>query len=128
MEGLFSRIAEHAALGIEITAVTIVVLEAFEALARSIGYLLDEQPPGWRRQVWTGFGMWLLLALQFVMAADIVRSTIASAWEDIGHLAAIAVIRTFLNYFLEKDIVETRSKNRAAKTPQNGNGATGNQP
>jgi hypothetical protein len=34
-------------------------------------------------------------------------------WKGIGQLAAIAVIRTFLNYFLEKDIVETRTIDRA---------------
>jgi uncharacterized membrane protein len=40
--------------------------------------------------------------------ALIVEST-AVGWEDIGFLAAIAAIRTFLNYFLEKDIEETRT-------------------
>jgi len=48
--------------------------------------------------------MWLLLALEFTLAADIVRSAIAPSWEEIGQLAAIAVIRTFLSFFLERDI------------------------
>ena len=39
-----------------------------------------------------------------MLAADIVRSIIAPSWNDIGQLAAIAVIRTFLNYFLERDL------------------------
>jgi len=38
--------------------------------------------------------------------ADIVRSAMAPAWDDIGQLAAIAAIRTFLNYFLERDLAE----------------------
>jgi uncharacterized membrane protein len=38
------------------------------------------------------------------MGADIVRSVIAPTWFEIGQLGAIAVIRTFLNYFLERDI------------------------
>ena len=50
------------------------------------------------------FGIWLLLGLQFALAADIVRSAIAPTWNDIGQLAAIAAIRTFLNYFLERDL------------------------
>ena len=27
-------------------------------------------------------------------------------WDEIGRLAAIAVIRTFLNFFLERDLAE----------------------
>lgn len=51
-----------------------------------------------------GFGVWLLLGLEFELAADIVRTAISPSWTDIGQLGAIAVIRTFLNYFLEKDV------------------------
>ena len=48
--------------------------------------------------------MWLLLGLEFELAADIVRSVLSPTWQEIGELGAIAVIRTFLNYFLEKDL------------------------
>jgi uncharacterized membrane protein len=51
--------------------------------------------------------MWLLLGLEFELAADIIRSVISPTWLDIGQLGAIAVIRTFLNYFLEKDLEES---------------------
>ena len=33
----------------------------------------------------------------------------APSWDDIGRLAAIAFIRTFLNFFLERDIRETQA-------------------
>ena len=49
-------------------------------------------------------GVWLLLGLEFELGADIIRSAIAPSWAQLGQLAAIAVIRTFLNYFLEKDV------------------------
>ena len=48
--------------------------------------------------------MWLLLGLEFELAADIIGSVISPTWQDIGELGAVAVIRTFLNYFLEKDL------------------------
>jgi uncharacterized membrane protein len=48
--------------------------------------------------------VWLLLGLEFELAADIVRTAIAPSWTDIGQLGAIAAIRTFLNFFLEEDI------------------------
>jgi uncharacterized membrane protein len=47
-----------------------------------------------------------LLGLEFELAADIVRTAIAPTWNEIGQLAAIALIRTFLNFFLEKDLEE----------------------
>jgi uncharacterized membrane protein len=45
--------------------------------------------------VWLGFGGWLLLGLEFELAAGIVRTAIAPTWTEIGQLGAIAVIRTF---------------------------------
>jgi uncharacterized membrane protein len=123
VEDLFLRITEHAALGIEIVAVGVVVYGAFEAFARSLARVFGNAAAGWRREVWVDFGMWLLLGLQFALAADIVRSTIAPTWGDIGRLAAIAVIRTFLNYFLEKDIVELR-RAEAVAAETKGNGVT----
>ena len=48
--------------------------------------------------------MWLLLGLEFELAADIIGSVISPTWQDVGELAAIAAIRTFLNFFLEKDL------------------------
>ena len=61
---------------------------------------------GERKAIWRRFGVWLLLGLEFGLAADIIGSVIAPSWQDIGELGAIAVIRTFLNYFLEKDLQE----------------------
>lgn len=54
--------------------------------------------------VWMSFGRWLVAGLTFQLAADIVDTTLAPSWGDIGKLGAIAVIRTFLNYFLNRDL------------------------
>ena len=43
-----------------------------------------------------------------------IRSAIAPSWTDIGQLAAIAAIRTALNYFLEGDIAEYGERQAAA--------------
>ena len=55
------------------------------------------------------FGMWLALALEFQLAADILSTTISPSFEALGRLALIAMIRTFLNYFLSKEL-ENESK------------------
>lgn len=47
---------------------------------------------------------YLIVALEFQLAADILSTAIAPGWDEIGQLAAIAVIRTVLNYFLEREI------------------------
>jgi uncharacterized membrane protein len=50
------------------------------------------------------FGSWLGLALEFQLGADILSTTTAPSFEDLLKLAAIAAIRTFLNYFLSKEL------------------------
>lgn len=50
------------------------------------------------------FGMWLALALEFQLGADILATTIAPSFDSLGRLALIAVIRTFLNYFLGHEL------------------------
>ena len=58
------------------------------------------------REIWLRFATWILLALEFALAADLVRTAVAPTWDDISKLAVIATIRTMLNYFLAKDIAE----------------------
>lgn len=50
------------------------------------------------------FGTWLALALEFQLGSDILGTTIAPSFEDLARLGAIAIIRTFLNYFLNKEL------------------------
>ena len=52
------------------------------------------------------FGGWLALALEFQLASDIIKTTVAPTYEHLIQLGAIAVIRTFLNYFLNKELHE----------------------
>ena len=105
MEHGLKHFAEYTALIVEVFAMLFVAYGAAEAVLRSLGPSFGRPAPrDWRKKVWVSFGMWLLLGLQFALAADIVRSVILPTWTDIGQLAAIAAIRTFLNYFLERDL------------------------
>ena len=63
-----------------------------------------------RKAIWVRFAIWLLLALEFELAADVLRTAISPTWDDVGMLAAIAAIRTVLNYFLEKDLDKYRGR------------------
>ncbi|MPY65693.1 DUF1622 domain-containing protein [Deinococcus sp. SDU3-2] len=51
-------------------------------------------------------GHWLALVLELLLAADILKTAVAPTWDDIGKLAAIAGIRTALNYFLDREVRE----------------------
>ena len=52
------------------------------------------------------FGGWLVVALEFQLAADIVGTIISPTTAHLIELGAIALIRTFLNYFLNKELDE----------------------
>jgi uncharacterized membrane protein len=109
MESLFKEVAGRIALAVELVSALIIAYGAVEAVvALFIPRRHFEQDKLFhkRRQVFLRFGVWLLLGLEFELAADIVRSAISPTWSDIGQLGAIAAIRTVLNYFLERDIKE----------------------
>lgn len=110
MEALIRLACGYSALAVETAAALVITYGAIEALVRLIPALAGG-PRGRRREVWRRLGVWLLLGLEFELAADIIRTAIAPTWTDIGQLAAIAAIRTFLNYFLELDIEKLRIAN-----------------
>ncbi|HSP00650.1 MAG TPA: DUF1622 domain-containing protein [Thioalkalivibrio sp.] len=53
-------------------------------------------------------GAHLLLGLDFFVAADIIKSTLAPTWENVGMLGAIVVIRIVLSYFLSREMEQSR--------------------
>ncbi|NMO52861.1 DUF1622 domain-containing protein [Actinoplanes sp. TBRC 11911] len=55
-------------------------------------------------------GRFLTLGLEFQLASDILRTAIAPTLQEIAELAAIAAIRTALNYFLGREIKEERAE------------------
>jgi uncharacterized membrane protein len=52
------------------------------------------------------FGSWLALALEFQLAADIVATTTNATLQALGELGLLALIRTFLNFFLQRELAE----------------------
>ena len=109
MEQLFKSLAGTIALGVETVAALIIAFGAIEAIVLMVRRYIPH--PGdvvHRKDIWVRFATWLLLALEFELAADVVRTAIAPTWDDVGQLGAIAAIRTVLNYSLEKDIEKLR--------------------
>jgi len=119
MEELFKTFAAYVALGVEAAAALLIVIGAAQALFTMLDrFIARKGIAGIRKETWGKFGAWLLLGLEFELAADIVRTAIAPSWNEIGQLAAIAGIRTFLNYFLEKDIERYASMGVETAAPE----------
>ena len=55
-------------------------------------------------QVRLDLGIALALSLEFLLAADIAATAVSPTWTAVGKLAAISAIRTFLNFFLEREV------------------------
>ena len=105
-------LTEPAITVIDMLALVIVVFSTLEAFVRACQLLFTGANGHERRQVWLRYARWLVAALTFQLAADILETSISSSWESLVRIASIAVIRTFLNYFLEKDLAEIRERDR----------------
>ncbi len=64
-----------------------------------------------RPEIRVQFGSFVAVALELLLGADVLATAVAPSWNDIGQLAAIAVIRTALNYFLGKELKEIGTVN-----------------
>ena len=117
MEETFRSLANSIAIGVEAAAALLILVGACEAIyVMFTRFFSRKLEVGTRKEVLVRFGVWLLLGLEFELAADIIRTAISPSWNDIGQLAAIATIRTVLNHFLEKDI-EKYGESQEAITP-----------
>ncbi|WP_446209931.1 DUF1622 domain-containing protein [Micromonospora sp. IBSANI012] len=63
-------------------------------------------------------GRFLTLGLEFQLAADILRTAVSPTFDQIGQLAAIATIRTALNFFLRREIAQEQRQVGEAEPDQ----------
>jgi uncharacterized membrane protein len=69
----------------------------FNALVKDKKYLTAEEAR-------IKFGSAVAVSLELLLGADVLATAVSPSWDDIGKLAAIATIRTLLNYFLEREL------------------------
>jgi len=99
--------------GVEVAAALIIAIAAIEATVKAFSlFVRRSAPPEAKTEVRLTLGRWLGVALEFELAADILRTAVAPTWNEIGQLAAIAALRTALNYFLGKEIDKEASAER----------------
>lgn len=101
--------AQHTMLyladAIQFCAAILIGLAAAQATFRSlVVFFRRASPESATEEVRLRLGRWLVLALEFQVAADILRTAVAPTWNEIGQLASVIVLRTALNFFLQKEI------------------------
>jgi len=115
---LLGRFAEWVHLVLEGTGIIVIAAGAVASFLTIVRQLRSRQ-----RVEFTAtrleLARYLALALELQLAADLVESAISPTWERLGQLAAIATIRTALNYFLGREMSEERTtlEHRSETTP-----------
>ena len=105
-------------------AAFIIAIAVLEGVFRTLLLILQSFSPGdastnheAKEDVRLRLGRWLALALEFLLAADILRTAVAPTWSEVGQLAAIATLRTALNFFLQLEI--DKAEERKTVPPEN---------
>jgi len=100
---------------IDTIAFLVIVVGTVDVVVRALRTEIGPASREERRAVWLRYARFLIMGLTFQLAADIIETSISTSWETIGRLAAIAVIRTFLEFFLGRDVTEVREMQQAAR-------------
>ena len=111
MEDWLATIVTYVVTIIQIMALLVVVFGTLQAFVHSAREMFTA--PGDGRDfhaAYIRFARWLIAGLTFQLAADIVQTAFAPSWDEIGQLAAIAAIRAFINYFLERDLAHQEKR------------------
>ena len=113
MEDLLTEEALHDAVDLLVRLVEAAgALVIFVGAAIAFGRFLAEAAVRRRTREFVAIrltlGRYLALGLELQLASDVLSTAVAPSFEEIGKLAAIAAIRTVLNYFLRKEIEEER--------------------
>jgi len=107
IQALFKTWTQLLASGVEASAGLVIALAAIQCTFRTLKLFFTPYRPekeGQKTGIRLSLGRWLALALEFELAADILRTAVAPTWTEIGQLGAIIVLRTALNYFLQNEI------------------------
>lgn len=97
---------QTAVVVIDAMAAVLIVIGTVEAFISA--FLVITKPSPAKREVWLRYARWLVGALTFQLAADVLETSVRMSWPALAQLAVVAVVRTFLDYFLERDIRDVR--------------------
>ena len=106
MEEIAKITTQYIGLAVEILAAIIVGIAIIKTLISYSQNLQNRKDIISKEEIRVQFGSSVAVALELLLGADVLATAVAPNWNDIGKLAAIAVLRTALNYFLGKELKE----------------------
>ncbi len=112
MKEMAEWITKHLSSFVEVLAALVIAVALVQFLVRYLRNLTRKHIEQENQNVRIQFGSSLTVALELLLAADILATAIAPTWDDIGKLAAIATLRTALNYFLERELRSNELKRK----------------
>lgn len=95
---------------VESAGALVIFAGAVVALARFLFRALITRRADTFTAIRLDLGRFLALGLEFQLASDLLRTAVAPSFPEIGKLAAVAAIRTALNYFLAREIKSERAE------------------
>lgn len=102
-------VTKHLSSTVEILAAFVITVALIKFLVRYLTNLRHRHFEQQNQNIRIQFGSSLTIALELLLAADVLTTAIAPTWDDIGKLAAIATLRTALNYFLERELKQSKN-------------------
>ena len=108
MEELLAEVVGVLVTVVEACGAAVIIVGAVWAFARFLWVAVRGRTAAAFVPVRLTLGRFLALGLEFQLASDVLTTAVAPSFEEIGKLAAIATIRTALNYFLGREIAEER--------------------
>jgi uncharacterized membrane protein len=104
MKEIAEIVTKHLSSTVEVLAAFVIGVALVKFLYKYLRHLFTPNDGITNQTIRIHFGSALTVALELLLAADILATAIAPTWDDIGKLASIAVLRTALNYFLEREL------------------------
>lgn len=118
-EDLLRRVVEVLVTIVEAAGAGVIFIGAAWAVIRFVTEGVRHRHSAVFTHIRLALGRFLTLGLEFQLAADILRTAVSPSFQQIGQLAAIATIRTALNYFLRREITqEQRQVDAAGSDPR----------
>ena len=116
MEEIAKQVTITISLAVEILAAIIIGVAVIKTLLNYFLLLRTPFSKISKEEIRVQFGGSVAVSLELLLGADVLATAVAPSWDELGKLAAIAIIRTALNFFLERELKYIKEMKLASTT------------
>lgn len=111
-EQALAAIVQYLTFFAELCGALVIAVAVVRGIFRFLPHVARETGPDdtYKEDIRLQLGKSLALALEFETGADILKTAVAPSFTIIAQLGAIIVLRTALNYFLERELRQTEQR------------------